>query len=290
MRFVRFRADANAGVRLGVELAGEIADLSAVDPTGLDDITTLLMGPGRTAAEQAVERAPRVRSDAVQLVNPLPRPRIVFAVGLNYADHAAESGQAIPEFPVVFNKQVNCVTGPFDPIHYPRDSTMLDYEGELAFVIGKPCRHVPAGRGLEPIGGYTVMNDVSTRDWQYRAPTWTLGKSFDTHGPLGPAIVTADEVGDPHVLELSTYVNGERRQHSNTSQLIFDCGRLVEILSTVCTLQPGDIVSTGTPAGVGRSMEPPQLLQIGDVVRIEIERIGSIENTVIVEPASTTFL
>jgi 2-keto-4-pentenoate hydratase/2-oxohepta-3-ene-1,7-dioic acid hydratase in catechol pathway len=294
MRFVRFRsnadADADADERIGVELDGEIADLSAVDTPGFDDLAAVLMGSGRVAAERAVKRAPRVRSDAVRLLNPLPRPRIVFAVGLNYADHAAESGQASPEFPVVFNKQVSCVTGPFDAIHYPRDSTMLDYEGELAFVIGKPCRHVPAGRGLEPIGGYTVMNDVSTRDWQYRAPTWTLGKSFDTHGPLGPAIVTADDVGDPHALDLSTRVNDELRQHSNTSQLIFDCGRLVEILSTVCTLQPGDVVSTGTPAGVGRSMEPPRMLQVGDVVRIEIERIGWIENTVIAEPDTTDAL
>ncbi len=286
MRFVRFRVGVDE--RLGVELDGELADLSAVDPSGFDDIATLLMGPGREAAERAVARAPRVRTDSVALLNPLPRPRIVFAVGLNYADHAAESGQAIPEFPVVFNKQVNCVTGPFDPIHYPRDSTMVDYEGELAFVIGKPCRHVPEGRGLEPIGGYTVMNDVSTRDWQYRAPTWTLGKSFDTHGPLGPAIVTADELGDPHSLDLSTWVNDELRQHSNTSQLIFDCGRLVEILSTVCTLQPGDVVSTGTPAGVGRSMVPPRLLEVGDVVRIEIERIGTIVNPVVPEPDATT--
>jgi 2-keto-4-pentenoate hydratase/2-oxohepta-3-ene-1,7-dioic acid hydratase in catechol pathway len=287
MRFVRFRAGDDR-VRLGVERESEIADLSAVDPVAFADVAPLLMGQGREAAERAAPSAPTHRRDAVELLNPLPRPRIVFAIGLNYADHAAESGQSIPDFPVVFNKQVNCVTGPFDPVHYPRDSTMVDYEGELAFVIGRPCRHVPEGRGLEPIGGYTVMNDVSTRDWQYRAPTWTLGKSFDTHGPLGPAIVTADELGDPHSLELSTWVNGELRQHSNTDQLIFDCGRLVEILSTVCTLQPGDVVSTGTPAGVGRSMDPPRMLEVGDVVRIEIERIGAIENPIVAEPDRTT--
>jgi 2-keto-4-pentenoate hydratase/2-oxohepta-3-ene-1,7-dioic acid hydratase in catechol pathway len=235
-----------------------------------------------------VEQAPRSPLAEVRLCNPLPRPRIVFAIGLNYADHAAESGQAVPEFPVVFNKQVNCVTGPFDPVHFPRAGSMLDYEGELAFVIGRRCRHVPQGAGLGYIGGYTVMNDVSVRDWQFRSPTWTLGKSFDTHGPLGPCIVTADEIGDPHRLEIKTWVNGDLRQHSNTDQLIFGCGELVEILSTVCTLEPGDIVTTGTPSGIGMTMTPSGLLQVGDMVRIEIEDIGFIENEVVDEPASTT--
>jgi 2-keto-4-pentenoate hydratase/2-oxohepta-3-ene-1,7-dioic acid hydratase in catechol pathway len=289
MRYVRFRADVDE-VHVGVLVDHEIADLSAVDRSTFDDIARLLDEPGRTEVDRAMGGAPRVDRASVELVNPLPRPRVVFGVGLNYADHAAESGKPIPDFPVIFNKQVSCVTGPFDPIHHPRDSTMVDYEGELAFVIGRRCRHVPSGRGLEPIGGYTVMNDVSTRDWQSRSPTMTLGKSFDTHGPLGPAIVTADEVPDPHALVLSTWVNGELRQRSNTRELIFDCGRLVEILSTVCTLEPGDIVTTGTPAGVGRSMDPPRLLEIGDVVRIEIEGIGAIENEVVAEPTDDVVL
>jgi 2-keto-4-pentenoate hydratase/2-oxohepta-3-ene-1,7-dioic acid hydratase in catechol pathway len=271
-------------VRVGVLLDDQVADLSAVDGQAFDDIALLLDDEGRDAAVRALGQAPRAAIGSVEIMNPMPRPRIVFAVGLNYADHAAESGKPIPEFPVIFNKQVSCVTGPFDPIHHPRDSTMVDYEGELAFVIGRRCRHVPVGRGLEPIGGYTVMNDVSTRDWQGRSPTMTLGKSFDTHGPLGPAIVTADEISDPHALDLRTSVNGELRQQSNTCQLIFDCARLVEILSTVCTLEPGDIVSTGTPAGVGRSMDPPRLLEIGDIVRVEIEGIGAIENEIVAEP------
>jgi 2-keto-4-pentenoate hydratase/2-oxohepta-3-ene-1,7-dioic acid hydratase in catechol pathway len=265
----------------------EVVDVSSAAGPSVRGVAPLLTGPSRHHIENALADAPRRPLAEVQLLNPLPAPRIVFAIGLNYADHAAESGQAIPDFPVVFNKQVNCVTGPFDPIHYPRDGSMLDYEGELAFVMGRRCRHVPAGRGLDYIGGYTVMNDVSERAWQFRSPTWTMGKSFDTHGPMGPCVVTADEIGDPHRLELSTWVNGERRQHSNTDQLIFDCGRLVEILSTVCTLEPGDIVSTGTPAGVGMGMDPPKLLEVGDVVRIEIEAIGAIENTVIAEPADT---
>jgi 2-keto-4-pentenoate hydratase/2-oxohepta-3-ene-1,7-dioic acid hydratase in catechol pathway len=285
MRFVRFRSGRRKGI--GVLAGDDVVDLSAGESSISEDISSLLTGPGREAAERAVERAPRLARADVSLELPLPKPRIVFAVGLNYADHAAESNQRVPEFPVIFNKQVNCVTGPFDPVHYPRDVSELDYEGELAFVVGRRCRHVAAGRGLDYIGGYTIMNDVSARDWQYRAATWTMGKSFDTHGPMGPAVVTADEIGDPHRLELSTWVNGERRQHSNTDQLIFDCGRLVEILSTVCTLEPGDVVSTGTPAGVGKAMDPPGLLAIGDVVRIEIEEIGVIENAVIAEPSET---
>lgn len=210
---------------------------------------------------------------------------MVLAVGLNYAEHAAESGTALPEFPVVFNKQVGCVTGPFDPIYHPRGIEMLDYEGELAFVIGSRARNVEPGQGLDHIGGYTIMNDVSTRDWQYLSPTWTLGKSFDSHGPTGPWVVTTDEITDPHDLRLRTWVNGDLRQDANTSELIFDCGRLVEIISEMVTLEPGDIVSTGTPSGVGLG-NPDWFLSVGDVVRIEIESIGSIENTVTDDPES----
>jgi 2-keto-4-pentenoate hydratase/2-oxohepta-3-ene-1,7-dioic acid hydratase in catechol pathway len=274
MKLVRYRHQGEEAV--GAWLPDGIARLD------VDDVVAALVEPATAAAR--VGDAPIVAIDDVDLLNPLPTPRIVFAVGLNYADHAAEGGQPVPDFPVVFNKQVNCVTGPYDPIHYPRASTMLDYEGELAFVIGRRCRHVPEGRGLEFIGGYTVMNDVTTRDWQFRSPTWTLGKSFDTHGPIGPCVVTAEEIGDPHRLEIRTWVNDELRQHSNTDQLIFTCGTLVEILSTVCTLEPGDIVTTGTPAGIGMAMNPSGLLQVGDVVRIEIEGIGIIENKVIAEP------
>jgi 2-keto-4-pentenoate hydratase/2-oxohepta-3-ene-1,7-dioic acid hydratase in catechol pathway len=182
------------------------------------------------------------------------------------------------------------VTGPGDPIHLPRASSALDYEGELGFVIGRRCRHVPRDRAREVIAGYVIVNDVSVRDWQRRAPTMTLGKSFDTHGPVGPWIVTPDEVGNPHALDLRTFVNGEQRQHSNTKNLIFDCFAQVETLSTVFTLLPGTIVSTGTPGGVAAAMNPPKWLKAGDVVRIEIEKIGKLENEVIDEPAGTTMI
>jgi 2-keto-4-pentenoate hydratase/2-oxohepta-3-ene-1,7-dioic acid hydratase in catechol pathway len=199
----------------------------------------------------------------------------------------AESGLEPPKHPVLFNKQSTCIAGPWDPIHLPRASHVLDYEGELAFVIGRRCRHVPRERAAEVIAGYTVMNDVSVRDWQLRTPTMMIGKSFDTHGPSGPWIVTGDEIGDPHALGLRTWVDGELRQDSNTKELIFDCFDLVEHISTSFTLEPGDIVSTGTPGGVGIAKKPPQLLVVGDIVRIEIEGIGQIENPVIAEPEGT---
>jgi 2-keto-4-pentenoate hydratase/2-oxohepta-3-ene-1,7-dioic acid hydratase in catechol pathway len=157
-------------------------------------------------------------------------------------------------------------------------------------VIGRRCRHVPHDRAHEVIAGYTIVNDVSVRDWQRKAPTMTLGKSFDTHAPFGPWIVTPDELGDPHKLELRTYVNGEQRQHSNTRNLIFDCYAQVETLSTVFTLLPGTVVSTGTPGGVAAAMNPPKWMKVGDVVRIEIDGIGHIESKVIAEPASTDLI
>ena len=172
-------------------------------------------------------------------------------------------------------------------MHVPRASHVLDYEGELGFVIGRRCRHVSRDDARDVIAGYLIVNDVTVRDWQLRVPTWTIGKSFDTHGPIGPWIVTADELPDPHQLDLRTWVNGELRQESNTKQLIFDCFALVEHLSTAFTLEPGDIVATGTPSGVGIALRPPKLLKHGDVVRIEIEGLGRLENPVIDEPEST---
>ena len=208
-------------------------------------------------------------------------------MGLNYADHVAESGVDTPKHPTVFNKQSTCVTGPTDPVHVPRASHVVDYEGELGFVIGRRCRHVSRDDAPDVIAGYLIVDDVTVRDWQLRIPTWTTGKSFDTHGPTGPWIVTSDELADPHCLRLRTWVNDELRQETNTKELIFDCFTLVEHLSTAFTLEPGDIIATGTSSGVGIGMKPPCLLKDGDVVRIEIEGIGQIENPVIDEPADT---
>jgi 2-keto-4-pentenoate hydratase/2-oxohepta-3-ene-1,7-dioic acid hydratase in catechol pathway len=223
--------------------------------------------------------------EEVRLLAPV-QPRKFMAIGLNYADHIAESGMDAPEFPIFFNKQSTCVVGPDEDVHMPRVSQLLDYEGELALVIGERCRHVAAESAHEVIAGYTVANDVSVRDWQVRSPTMTMGKSFDTHGPLGPWIVTGDELGDPHDLAIRTWVNDELRQEGSTSEMIFDCFQQVAHLSEAFTLEPGDVIATGTPAGIGAARQPfPEgLLKVGDRVRVEIDGIGRLENTVVAEP------
>jgi 2-keto-4-pentenoate hydratase/2-oxohepta-3-ene-1,7-dioic acid hydratase in catechol pathway len=266
--------------RLGVVLEDGLVDLAAVAselPRGM--IALLAAGPAalQRARDVAATARARLAFDAVTLEAPILRPPKFLAIGLNYADHVAESGAQTPKFPTVFNKQSTCVTGPHAPVHMPRASSSIDYEGELGFVIGRRCRHVPKARAQEVIAGYLVVNDVSARDWQLRVPTWTMGKSFDTHGPIGPWLTTADEVGDPHGLRVRTWVNDELRQDSNTKQLIFDCFALVEHLSTAFTLEPGDVVATGTPGGVGIASKPPRLL-------------GALDNPFVPEPADTALL
>ena len=272
--------------RVGVVVNDEIVDLAAAAPALPRELTALLAA-GPAAREAAAAAAARAKSRlplaAVRLAAPILRPPKFLAIGLNYADHVAEAGLERPALPTVFNKQSTCVTGPYDPVHLPRVSAALDYEGELGFVIGRRCRHVPKARAQEVIAGYLVVNDVSVRDWQLRIPTWTMGKSFDTHGPLGPWLTTADEI-DASGLRLRTWVNGELRQDSNTKHLIFDCAAIVEHLSTAFTLEPGDVVATGTPGGVGIAMKPPRLLKVGDVMKVEIDGLGTLENPVVAEP------
>jgi 2-keto-4-pentenoate hydratase/2-oxohepta-3-ene-1,7-dioic acid hydratase in catechol pathway len=285
MRLITFSEEGRT--RIGVVSDAAVCDVAAV--ADLPESMAALLAAGAdalAAVRRAAERAPRLALADVRLHAPVPNPSTYLGIGLNYADHIAETGRPKPEFPTFFNKQTACVSGPYDDIHLPRVTGALDYEGELAFVIGRRARHVPVERAHEVIAGYLIANDVSVRDWQFKAPTMTLGKSFDTHGPLGPWLTTADEVGDPHALELRTWVNGELRQHSNTRHLIFSCFQQVALLSTVFTLRPGDIVTTGTPSGVGAAMQPPKFLAVGDVVRIEIEGLGHIENTVVAEPAT----
>jgi 2-keto-4-pentenoate hydratase/2-oxohepta-3-ene-1,7-dioic acid hydratase in catechol pathway len=275
--------------RVGVVVNDEIVDLTLAAPELPREMTALLAAgsAGLEIASNAATRAKgRIPLAAVRLGAPILRPPKFLAIGLNYADHVAEAGLERPKLPTVFNKQSTCVTGPHDPVHLPRVSAALDYEGELGFVIGRRCRHVPKGRAHEVIAGYLVVNDVSVRDWQLRIPTWTMGKSFDTHGPLGPWLTTADEI-EPSGLRLRTWVNGELRQDSNTKQLIFDCAAIVEHLSTAFTLEPGDVIATGTPGGVGIAMKPPRLLKVGDVMRVEIDGLGALENTVVAEPDTT---
>ena len=274
MRIARF--EHVGSVRVGLV----DADHQSVEVVEGDDVLTIASGNATPTGE-------RVALRDVRLLAPIPLPPNFLAIGLNYADHVNESGRDRPEFPIFFNKQRTCVTGPFDPIHVPRASKVVDYEGELGVVIGRRCRHVPADRAREVVAGYLVVDDVSVRDWQMRSPTMTLGKSWDTHGPIGPWLTTADEIADPQALHLQTWVNGELLQDASTKEMVWGIAEQIEVLSTVCTLEPGTILATGTPAGVGIARKPPILLKPGDVVRIEIEGLGAIENPVIAEPDDT---
>ena len=281
----------SGSTRIGVVKDNAVVDLSEVAPDLPREMVAFLeAGDAALDAARAASNAatPTLALDDVHLESPILRPPKILAVGLNYADHSAETGMDTPKVPMIFNKQSTSAHPPGDPFHLPRVSDKLDYEGELGFVIGKRCRHVPRDRASEVIAGYTVVNDATTRDWQMRVPTMTMGKSFDTHCPMGPWLLTSDEVPDPHALELKTWVNGELRQHSNTKHLIFDCYTLVEHLSTAFTLEPGDLIATGTPSGVGIGFKPRKFLVAGDVVRIAIDGIGEIENSVVDEPAETT--
>ena len=218
----------------------------------------------------------------IEFLPVIERPGKVLAVGLNYKDHAKETGMDLPEVPMIFTKQSTSVLGHQGEIHKPKVSDAVDYEGEMAFVIGKKCRHVNKEEALDVIAGVTICNDVSVRDWQIASPTFTMGKSFDTHCPIGPYIVTMDEISDIHNLKIKTYVNDELRQDSCTDQLIFDCFDLIEHITKAFTLEPGDIIATGTSSGVGVVLG--KYLVPNDVVRIELENVGTLENKVVLEP------
>ncbi len=245
-------------------LAGEVVDGRAVAFEGGVGVVDVLAGA------QPSPGSDNWSLDEVTLLAPVPRPGTVYAIGLNYAKHIDETGNEPPKAPVVFVKVANAVAPPGGPIRCPEVVKRLDYEGELTIVIG-------VGGG---IGGFCVADDVSARDLQRREPQWTRAKGADTFCPFGPWVTTADEVPDPGNLSLKTWVNGDLRQDSNTSDLIFGCDELVRFISETCTLLPGDLILTGTPSGVGHAMDPPQFLTSGDVIRIEIERLGSIQHRV----------
>lgn len=266
-------------------LEDQVVDLSAAGEPG-DMLAFLESGEeGLARARSAIDSGADRRPLAGVTFAPPVRPRKFFGIGLNYADHVAESGLPTPEKLVVFTKAVTSVSGPFADVERPIVSDQLDYEGELGCVIGKRCRHVPADRAAEVIAGYTVINDFSVRDWQQMTPQWSIGKSFDTHGPFGPWIVTADELPGRVELDIRTFVNGELRQSSNTRHLIFSCFDQIEILSKAMTLEPGDVIATGTPGGVAIAREGQPWLVPGDRVRVEIDGIGAIENEIVEEPA-----
>ena len=225
----------------------------------------------------------KVPLDGVRLHAPLPNPPRVFAIGLNYRDHAVESGMAIPTTPVIFFKLATSVIGPGEPIVLPKNSTQPDYEAEFAFVIGKGGYRIPASAWREHVYGYTVVNDVSARDVQFASTQWSMSKSFPTFCPLGPAITTIDEIADPHQLSISLTIDGEQLQNSNTRELVFKIPDLIGYISSITPLLPGDIVSTGTPPGVGLGRTPKRWLKPGETVTVTVEGLGSLTNPVVAE-------
>lgn len=271
--------DGGNGSELGVVLGEDIAPLSrsaqplALDMIDLIDRWSLLQSEIRLLLSQSPAR---LRVSAVRLLAPIARPGKIMAISLNYADHIAESGMKNPERQLWFSKGSNTVHGPNDPVELPRVSSQVDYEVEMVVVIGKGGRHISREHALDAVFGYCVGNDVSARDWQLSTPQWTLGKSFDTHGPFGPWITTADQVDDPHNIGIRCFVNGEMRQNSNTRHLVFNVAEQIAHLSKVMTLNPGDLVFTGTPGGVGVATKT--FLQAGDRVRCEADHLGAIEN------------
>ncbi len=271
MRLVRFAAEGH--IRFG-HLEGD----------------TVVPVAGETFVEAMAgrERGAPLALSVVHLLAPVPAPRKILGIGVNYAAHAAESvsfvNTAKPEVQKWFNKQATAVNGPYEPVHLPKVSDQLDYEGELVAIIGKHGRHVPAARAMEIVAGFCVGCDYSVRDWQRASQTMIMGKGFDTHAVFGPALVTPDEAGDIGALEIRTFVNGEQRQSGRPRDMIHSIAAQIEHLTAAFTLEPGDVIFTGTPAGVGAGFEPPRWLKAGDRVRIEIDGLGHIENEIVPEP------
>ena len=289
MRLISFTESLNT--RIGLLQGDHIIDLSQVAPSLPSDMLSFLEAGDGAMLQAAKYTSASGHYSALDVVieAPLARPPKILAIGLNYRAHAEESNMDIPKHPMVFTKQATSANGPYAPIHSPPETQMLDYEGELGVVIGKRCRRVSKQDANRVIAGFCVLNDVSVREWQFLAtpPQFTMGKSWDTHNPFGPAIVTPNEV-DPHNLMLRTFVNGDLRQKTSTSDLIFNCYDIIEFLTTAFTLEPGDVIATGTPSGVGISMQPQGTLKLGDVVKVEIDGLGFIENKVIAEPDTAT--
>lgn len=283
MRLVTFQRDASP--EPGVLRGTEIVSIRDAGFGGVADVVN-----GGAEALSRVERwlynppwGDIVKLSHVKFHAPLPHPPKIICVGLNYRAHALETKMDIPEVPTIFAKFPSAAIGCSEPIVLPKNSTKPDYEAEMAFIIGKRGRHVPAEQWQEYVFGYTNFNDVSARDFQMRTSQWMIGKTFDTFAPMGPAIVTADEIADPHTLDISTTINGEVLQHSNTSDLIFKIPELIAYLSSVFTLEPGDVIATGTPSGVGFARKPPRWLRPGDEVVVRVEGLGELRNPVVAE-------
>lgn len=287
MRLVRF--DDAGSPQLGVIEGDRVTSLRALSARYPTMLSLIEGGDGALAAVRTALKGARdsIPLDRATLLAPIERPGKYLAIGMNYRKHMEEAkriGAPTPTNQYWFNKQTSCIVGPFHDTD-PGVSQALDYEVELGVIIGKTAKNVSVEDAGRYVFGYVVCNDISARDWQSHAPTFTVGKSFDTHGPIGPWIVTADEIPDPHRLGLRCYVNGELRQDSNTAELVYNVWDQIAYLSTAFTLDPGDLLATGTPSGVGVAMTPPRFLQAGDVVRCEVDEIGAIENRVIASAA-----
>jgi 2-keto-4-pentenoate hydratase/2-oxohepta-3-ene-1,7-dioic acid hydratase in catechol pathway len=277
------------GPRAALVEGDRLIDLHGTDPSFPASVRELLeRGPAVLQMVHNIADQPHARSyqaTEVKLLPPIPDPAKIVCLGLNYADHAKESGAPVPRDPVLFSKYATALIGADDSIVLPAVSGEVDYEAELVIVIGKRGRNIPVDLSGRYIAGYTIGNDVSARDWQLKkdGKQWMAGKTFDTFAPLGPHLVTADEVGDPHRLSIRLRLNGQTMQESNTNQMIFKAGPIVAHLSKIFTLEPGDLIFTGTPSGVGFTRTPPVYLKAGDVVEVEIEGLGVLRNPVIAE-------
>ena len=283
MKFVTFKRD-GAG-EPGVLINNEVVGLKGAGFTTMLDVIAGGVAARARIGEWILKPDPSEVASLgdVRLLAPIPRPPKIICVGLNYRDHAIESNMEIPKVPTIFSKYSTAVIGPGDTIRLPRHSTKPDYEAEMAVIIGKGGRYIPGAKWQEHVFGYTNLNDVSARDFQMATTQWMMGKTFDTFAPMGPAIVSADEIADPHNLDISLTINGETLQHSNTKHLIFRIPDLIEYLSSVFTLESGDVISTGTPSGVGFARKPPRFLQPGDDVIVRVEGLGELRNPVAAE-------
>jgi len=278
MKLARFTVDGRT--RLGKVVGDRVVDIGVAVPGIGNSMQLLLEHLDQVRAAIEAVSAPTFPLGEVTIEAPIADPGKYLAIGMNYQSHvdeAAAAGVTAPKTQIWFNKQVTCINGPFADVEVPRAGPdMVDYEAELGVVIGKRCRHVSRDEARSVIAGYLVCNDVTARDWQFRSPTFTLGKSFDTHGPIGPWITTDDEIADPHALTLTLELNGEERQRSSTGEMIYDIYDQIAYLSEVMTLEPGDLIATGTPAGVG--IAGNRFMKEGDVVRVAVEGLGAIEN------------
>ena len=288
--------------RAGVEHEGLVVDVTALWHNGVHETTTRhLLAAGPTTvrevfkqAHEALDAGPDApgvfQAASVEIGPPVPDPDKIICIGINYADHASEAGLARTEVPLFFAKFRNSLTGPTSPILLPRVSSQIDYEGELAVIIGTRCKEVSEQEALQYVAGYSIMNDVSARDLQMQTSQFIAGKALDTFAPMGPGIIPASDIPDPQALQLTTRVNGQVVQHASTASMIFSVAAIISFLSSIMTLEPGDIIATGTPSGVGFKRTPPLFLRDGDVTEVEIEGIGQIRNPVVAYPKTETTL